>query len=45
VGAGQLVELAQPAHMETFAYYLVYPEARQDNPKVAALRDWILSVE
>jgi LysR family glycine cleavage system transcriptional activator len=45
VDAGRLVRLAQPAHMETFAYYLVYPEARQDNPKVAALRDWILSVE
>jgi LysR family glycine cleavage system transcriptional activator len=45
VGEGRLVKLAQPAHMETFAYYLVYPEARQDNPKVAALRDWILSVE
>jgi LysR family transcriptional regulator, glycine cleavage system transcriptional activator len=45
VDAGRLVRLAQPAHMETFAYYLVYPEARQDNPKVAALRDWILAVE
>jgi len=45
VGAGRLVSLAKPAHMETFAYYLVYPEARQDNPKVAALRDWILAVD
>lgn len=45
VDAGRLVRLAQPAHMETFAYYLVYPEARQDNPKVAALRDWILAVD
>jgi LysR family glycine cleavage system transcriptional activator len=45
VDDGHLVRLAQPAHMETFAYYLVYPEARQDNPKVAALRDWILAVE
>jgi LysR family glycine cleavage system transcriptional activator len=43
VDAGRLATLAQPAHMETFAYYLVYPEARQDNPKVAALRDWILA--
>jgi len=45
VSEGRLVQLAKSAHMETFAYYLVYPEARQDNPKVAALRDWILSVE
>jgi LysR family glycine cleavage system transcriptional activator len=45
VGAGRLVQLAKPAHMETFAYYLVYPEARHDNAKVAALRDWILAVD
>lgn len=45
VDAGRLVGLAKPAHMETFAYYLVYPEARQDNLKVAALRDWILAVD
>lgn len=45
VNEGRLIKLAKPSHMETFAYYLVYPEARQDNPKVAALRDWILAVE
>lgn len=45
VDEGRLVMLAKPAHMETFAYYLVYPESRQDDAKVAALRDWILAVE
>ena len=26
-----------------FSYYLVYPEARADEPKVRAFRDWVLS--
>ncbi len=25
-----------------FSYYLVYPEAKADNPKVVAFRDWVL---
>jgi LysR family transcriptional regulator, glycine cleavage system transcriptional activator len=41
---GRLVRLAKPTHMETFAYYLIYPEANHDNPKISAFRDWILSV-
>jgi LysR family glycine cleavage system transcriptional activator len=44
VEEGRLVRLAQPTHMEPFAYYLVYPEANHDNPKVCALRDWIIGV-
>jgi LysR family glycine cleavage system transcriptional activator len=40
----RLVKLAKPTHMETFAYYLIYPEAKHDNPRISALRDWILSV-
>lgn len=44
VQEGRLVRLAKPTHMETFAYYLVYPEANHGNPKIAALRDWILSM-
>jgi LysR family transcriptional regulator, glycine cleavage system transcriptional activator len=40
---GRLVELAKPTHMETFAYYLVYPEANHGNPKILAFTDWILS--
>ena len=43
VEEGRLVRLAKPTHMETFAYYLVYPETNHDNPKISALRDWILS--
>lgn len=39
---GRLVQLAKPTHMETFAYYLIYPEAHHDHPKIAAFRDWIL---
>jgi LysR family transcriptional regulator, glycine cleavage system transcriptional activator len=44
VEEGHLVRLAKPTHMETFAYYLIYPEASHDSPKVSAFRDWILSV-
>lgn len=39
----RLVKLATPTRMETFAYYLIYPERSHDNPKISALRDWILS--
>lgn len=42
VDDGRLVRLAKPMHMETFAYYLVYPEAKHDNPKISVFRDWIL---
>jgi LysR family glycine cleavage system transcriptional activator len=39
---GRLVKLADAASPEAFAYYLVYPEASRDRPKVAAFREWIL---
>jgi LysR family glycine cleavage system transcriptional activator len=39
---GRLVRLADVALLEDLAYYLVYPEASHDRPKVAAFRDWIL---
>lgn len=42
VNEGRLVKLTKPTHMETFAYYLVYPEAKHGNLKISALRDWIL---
>jgi len=42
VNERRLVKLAKPTHMETFAYYLVYPEEKHCNLKVSALRDWIL---
>lgn len=44
VEEGRLVRLSKPTHMETFAYYLVYPETSHGHPKVSALKDWILSV-
>lgn len=43
VAAGRLVKLAEVAWPEAFAYYLVYPEARHDDPKIAAFRRWILA--
>ncbi|KJH82164.1 transcriptional regulator GcvA [Pseudomonas sp. KSR10] len=39
---GQLVKVAGVTLLEDFAYYLVYPEARHERPKVAAFRRWIL---
>lgn len=43
VKEGRLVKLAKATHMESFAYYLIYPEANHDHPKISAFRDWILS--
>ena len=43
VAAGRLVKLAEVAWPEAFAYYLVYPEARHDEQKIAAFRRWILA--
>ena len=40
---GQLIKLADVAWPEAFAYYLVYPEASHERPKVAAFRTWILN--
>ena len=41
LAAGRLVKLADIAWPEEFAYYLVYPKAFHDRPKVAAFRAWI----
>ena len=38
----RLVRLAKVTLLEAFAYYLVYPEAHHEQPKVAAFRTWIL---
>lgn len=43
VDEGRLAMLARPTHMESFAYYLVYPEALHGKPKVTAMRDWMLA--
>jgi LysR family glycine cleavage system transcriptional activator len=39
---GRLIKLADVTWLEAFAYYLVYPEASHNRPKIAAFRDWIL---
>lgn len=39
---GRLVKLADIVWPEEFAYYLVYPKAFHERPKVAAFRSWIL---
>jgi LysR family glycine cleavage system transcriptional activator len=41
VEQGRLVELAPIARIEDLAYYLVYPEASAERPKVVAFRKWI----
>ncbi len=40
---GRLARLAKATHMESFAYYLVYPETNHDRPKISAFKDWILN--
>lgn len=42
VEEGRLVQLADIVRLEEFAYYLVYPEASHERPKVAAFRAWVL---
>jgi len=40
---GRLIKLSDVALLEAFAYYLVYPEASRERPKVAAFREWMLA--
>lgn len=40
---GRLTQLLEARWPEAFAYYLVYPLDRQDQPKIAAFRQWILA--
>jgi LysR family glycine cleavage system transcriptional activator len=42
IAEGRLVRLADIALLEAFAYYLIYPEANHERPKIAAFRAWIL---
>jgi LysR family glycine cleavage system transcriptional activator len=42
VAEGRLVRLADVAWIEDFAYYLVYPQASHNRPKIAAFRSWIV---
>ena len=43
VAEGRLVKLADVTWLESFAYYLVYPERSRERPKLAAFRQWILA--
>lgn len=43
IEAGRLVALSAAELVNEIAYYLVYPEAARDRPKVAAFREWILA--
>jgi LysR family glycine cleavage system transcriptional activator len=43
VASGRLVRLPGITWLEAFAYYLVYPLAALDRPKVTAFRRWILA--
>jgi LysR family glycine cleavage system transcriptional activator len=44
LAAGRLVRPFPPSASQAtaFSYYLVYPEAKADGPKVVAFRDWVL---
>jgi LysR family transcriptional regulator, glycine cleavage system transcriptional activator len=44
VDAGRLVRLSRPSPMETFAYYLVYPNESHDDARISAFRTWLLSM-
>jgi len=39
---GRLVRLAAVPPPQSFAYYLVYPEAHHGQPKIVAFRRWLL---
>lgn len=39
---GSLIQLLEAGRIEEFAYYLVCPDSNQNQPKIAAFREWIL---
>jgi LysR family glycine cleavage system transcriptional activator len=43
VAEGRLVKLSDVTWLEDFAYFLVYPEAHHNRPKIAAFRTWTLN--
>lgn len=43
IAQGELVVLFDPALTSSSAYYLVYPEARAEDPLLKAFRDWIVA--
>lgn len=45
LAGGALLPLLEATVIDEFAYYLVCPDHAQNNPKIAAFRDWMLNVE
>ena len=43
LATGELVRLFDVACPSSVAYYLVCPEGREDEPRIAALQGWIMS--
>ena len=41
--AGRLVQPFGHAHITNRSHWLVYPESRRNQPKIAAFRDWMLA--
>ena len=42
IAAGRLIQPFDLLASDGHAYYLVYPEARRNAPKIKAFRDWLL---
>jgi LysR family glycine cleavage system transcriptional activator len=42
LNAGRLVQPFDHVHITRRSHWLVYPESRRNQPKIAAFRDWIL---
>lgn len=43
LAAGRLVQPFEHIHVTNRGHWLVYPEGRRNQPKIAAFRDWILA--
>jgi LysR family glycine cleavage system transcriptional activator len=43
LAAGRLVQPFPHIHVTNRSHWLVYPEGRRNQPKIAAFRDWILA--
>ncbi|MBV9884217.1 MAG: LysR family transcriptional regulator [Sphingomonadaceae bacterium] len=43
LGSGRLVQPFDHVHVTSRSHWLVYPEGRRNQPKIAAFRDWLLA--
>jgi LysR family glycine cleavage system transcriptional activator len=43
IRSGQLVTLFDIVLPTEFAYYLIYPQGREDDPNIATFRQWLLA--